>query len=364
MKIAVIGAHFTDSFPRNICATLTDMGHEVYAHAGTMLRHNKGVLWNAFWGYGPKLVPALEYIYLQQMYGEVANFRPDLLLVPGAVLKLETVHNLKKAAQAPAFCWYTDAIVNARDGSLFLAGYDVIFCKEPRFVDILVDKTEIDARYLPEACNPLWHQPVEPSEADSAVYGCDIATQGTFHPYRAKFYESFLGTGLSVKIWGSVDVTRVPTPTRAFFTGKFVGEREKSLAFRSAKIVVNNMHFGEFDGVNWTTFEAAGCGAFQICDEKPVLPDLFKIDEEIVTFRTRRELMEKVHYYLSPEGEHSRLAIRERAWKRAHRDHTYRNRLQTILSAVSSTTDSRAGDLIAAHAASTAPSAFKTGFGS
>ncbi|HVB28620.1 MAG TPA: glycosyltransferase, partial [Terriglobia bacterium] len=74
--------------------------------------------------------------------------------------------------------------------------------------------------------------------------------------------------------------------------------------------------------------EAAGCGAFQIADWKPALPELFEPEREIVTFRTRRELKEKVDYYLARPQERREIAAR--ACARAHRDHTYEKRLEKM----------------------------------
>ena len=88
------------------------------------------------------------------------------------------------------------------------------------------------------------------------------------------------------------------------------------------------MHYGEIQGVNCRLFEAAGCGAFQIADWKPGLAELFEPEREIVTFRTRDELKEKVDYYLAHAEE--RREIADRAYRRAHREHTYEIRLRKM----------------------------------
>ena len=88
------------------------------------------------------------------------------------------------------------------------------------------------------------------------------------------------------------------------------------------------MHYGEIQGVNCHLFEAADCGAFQIADWKPGLAELFEPEREIVTFRTRDELKEKVDYYLAHAEE--RREIADRAYRRAHREHTYEIRLRKM----------------------------------
>ncbi|HUI40761.1 MAG TPA: glycosyltransferase, partial [Terriglobia bacterium] len=119
------------------------------------------------------------------------------------------------------------------------------------------------------------------------------------------------------------------SPLRARYPNHYVAEIEKSKAFTGAKIVLNTMHFGEIEGVNCRLFEAAGCGAFQIADWKPGLAEHFEPECEVVTFHSRDELREKVDYYLAHPDE--RRAIADRAYLRAHREHTYERRLARML---------------------------------
>src|SRR5437879_4770888 len=130
-------------------------------------------------------------------------------------------------------------------------------------------------------------------------------------------------------IWGTSTPGHVRSSSRHFLQNHYIAEKEKAVAFRSAKILVNNIHYAEVSGVNKTLFEASGCGAFQLCDDRPTLSEFFKADEEVVTFRNRSELIEKVRYYLSRDEE--RKKISERASQRAHREHTYEHRLRTML---------------------------------
>jgi spore maturation protein CgeB len=118
------------------------------------------------------------------------------------------------------------------------------------------------------------------------------------------------------------------SPVRQAYTNVFLAEDMKSAALRSAKIVINTIYLLDVEGVNCTLFETAGCGAFQIADWKPALPELFEPEREVVTFRTRSELKEKVDYYLSHSAE--REAIAARAQERAHRDHSYEARLKRM----------------------------------
>lgn len=334
MRVFVIGPQFCDSFARNIFTTLQQMGHEVSIHPGSRHRHDVAGARNALWAYARKIAPSIDAGFLRRLYQDVENCRPALVLVTHDLFTSGQVERIKRSAQCPVFCWYVDPIANVKHDALFAGAYDQVFAKEPRLVETLARKLKVNAVYLAEACNPVWHKPVDPTPEQLVQYGCDVAGQGTLHPYRARFFEAFEGSGLQVKIWGSVAPVSVKSSSRRYFQFRYIGEQEKAVAFRSAKVLVNNMNFTEFDGVNNTLFEAAGCGAFVLCDAKAVLPSLFSVGEEVVTFDSRDDLLEKLRYYLSAAGEAERLAIRERAWRRAHRDHTYQKRMQTLLSAL------------------------------
>ncbi len=327
MKITVIGPQFPDSFARNITFTLEKMGHQVFAIEGRKTRHNQGRYVSAFYRLAPKAFPSLETRLHAEVLEQVAAQRPACVLITYDFFSPQMVQKIKLAAKAPVLCWYIDAPANLRAGNLFLCDYDAFFLKEPQLVETMTRKLGLPAHYLPEACNPHWHKPVTPTKEQLAEYGCDVASQGTLHPYRAKFFEGLLE--FDVRIWGFSASNNVEIASRKFFQGKYVAEQEKAIAFASAKLFVNAMHFAEARGVNNTLFEAAACGVMQLCDERPTLGEFFKPNEEVVTFTSRSELVEKIRYYLNHETE--RKAIGRAASRRAHAEHTYEKRLTEML---------------------------------
>jgi spore maturation protein CgeB len=226
--------------------------------------------------------------------------------------------------------WYPDNLVNLGRQYLLVSDLDAWFFKDPYMVRIFRDKLALKAFYLPEACNSLWHRRVELSAADHRKYDCDLGTVSNMYYYRAKSLENFLNHDM--KIWGKSYPSWLSSPLRPVYQDEYVAGKEKAKALNAAKIVLNTMHYGEIEGVNCRLFEAAGCGAFQIADWKPALPDLFEPEKEIVTFRTQKDLKEKVDYYLAHPKQ--RREIADRAYARAHREHTYEVRIRKMLDAL------------------------------
>ena len=326
MKILVIGPQFPDSFARNIVAAFERMGHQVTAVEGVRARHHGSRLANGFRAYLPKAFPGLEKRSFREVVRKAAALRPGLALVTCASVPPEVVSELKRVSGGKVVCWYTDPITNLYRHYLLASDFDFLFLKEPFLVRVARDKLGLNAFYLPECCNPAWHRPVALNAHDRQKYGCDMAAQGSLHYYRARMLEPFADYDL--KIWGRNCPAWLESPVKKRYPNRFIAESEKARAFGSAKIVINTLQCAEIEGVNCTLFEAAGCGAFQIADWKPSLPELFEPEREIVTFRTREELKEKVDYYLARPVERRQIAARSCA--RAHREHTYQKRLERM----------------------------------
>jgi spore maturation protein CgeB len=149
---------------------------------------------------------------------------------------------------------------------------------------------------------------------------------GNLYYYRQEILQQ-LGE-FDLKIWGSPTdwlVDRLGSRHQ----GRPVYGDEKAKAARAAKICLNTLHYAEINSLNCRAFEIAGCGGFQLVSGVPVLAEHFEPGEELATFATIDELIEKARYYLSHPDEAARIA--RNGQLRAHRDHTYEKRLEQII---------------------------------
>ena len=328
MKILVVGPQYTDSFANNIAVTLQAMGHTVVcADEGISRRLGESRYVTAFWSILHGAFPALGRLYFNSLIRQAAKLQPDLVLVVHSQAPPEVIERVKESCAAKVVCWFTDSILGLYRQYLLGAPYDAVFLKEPFLVRAFREKLGINAHYLPECCNPLWHKRVTLTKQEESLYGCDLAAIGTLHYYRAGMLKDFASRDL--KIWGVTAPSWVGSPLHRNYTNHYVVAKDKAKALVAAKVVINPILFAEIEGVNCTLFEAAGCGAFQIADWKPALAELFEPEREIVTFRTRQELKEKVEYYLAHPEERAEISMR--SYERAHREHTYQVRLNKML---------------------------------
>ncbi|NUM79541.1 glycosyltransferase [bacterium] len=105
--------------------------------------------------------------------------------------------------------------------------------------------------------------------------------------------------------------------------------------FRSTRINLNlsdAYRKGYRKQIKARTFEIPGCGGFQLCEETEHLSDYFIPDQEIVTFTSTEEMLEKIHYFLSHD--HERNTVASSGHQRVLRDHTYEKRFQQLFASV------------------------------
>ena len=79
-------------------------------------------------------------------------------------------------------------------------------------------------------------------------------------------------------------------------------------------------------------YEATGMGALLITDWKQNLHELFEPGTEVVTYRSVEECVELIRHYLAHPAERETIARAGQA--RTLRDHTYRQRVEEMVSII------------------------------
>lgn len=331
LRVLLFGRARHDTAERHCATALREMGHEVVLFdpdaepfdLSAYTQHPRlGRL--ARRAVDGRLVDRLR---MKRLVESARRLRPDLVLVlainrvsPAAVTQID-------ALGVPVVGWFQDHIVNFERQLFLLAPYRALFFKDPHIVERLRRGAGLEhVHFLPEACEPSCHRPLEPTDEDRRVFGCDVLIYGNLYPYRAKILESL--EGLDVKFFGQQPPLWMNHPCRRWWAGRALELDDKARALGCAKIVVSTSHFGEVRSANARIFETAGIGAFQLADA-PGASDFFIPGEEIVLFEGPNNLRALVEHYLPREEDRSRIARAGRA--RAHRDHTFRQRLERLI---------------------------------
>lgn len=329
-RVLVIGSYtYLDSFEWHVAESLRHLGCIVELfHSSGGVSGIAGLAFKAFDKIGRVMFREPELRIESRLLHAIDEFSPSVvLMLLGNRLSPKTIAKMRKRSKAPIVCWCQDQMTTLGRQYLLGGGYDAVFVKDRYMQDLFSRMIRSTAfYYLPEACNPRLHRPIELTARDREIYGCDVMIAGTLYYYRQEILQQLADRHL--KIWGDRPdwlIDRLP----GRFTGRHVHGDDKVRAALAAKICLNTLHYAEVDGLNCRAFEIAGCGGFQMVSEVPVLKEHFEPEVEVATFRNVEELREKTaHYLRDPQAA---AAIAERGRQRAHRDHTYEHRLNDIL---------------------------------
>jgi spore maturation protein CgeB len=273
---------------------------------------------------------------------QVERFQPDLVFAMAqAPLSRKTLERLRHDG-VPTIMWFMEdyrLFVYWRAYAQYYDFFAVI--QREHFLDELSAIGVKNAFYLPMAALPQLHRPLKGADlsvTDRQLFGADLSFMGAGYPNRRAAFRKL--TNYDFKIWGTEWENDSALEPYLRMKGVRISPEEAVRIFNAAKINLN-LHssvkaeeavtFDDF--VNPRTFEIACCGAFQLVDERTLLPELFAKDE-LVTFNSMEDLQNKINYYLQHEQE--REAIAEKGRARVLKEHSYQARMKTLLDFVAS----------------------------
>ncbi len=288
----------------------------------------------------------------EAVLAQVERFQPDLVLaLAQAPLSRKILKRLKHDG-VPTAMWFVEDYRLFTYWRAFAPFYDLfaVIQKEPFLGELAAQGVE-NYLYLPLAALPALHRPLRgnpnypPAESQSdgpedflsplelRDLGADLSFMGAGYPNRRRAFREL--TGYDFKIWGTEWEDEPLLEPHLCLKGVRINPEQSVRIFNAARINLN-LHssvraeetVSQGDFVNPRTFEVAACGAFQLVDERQLLPELFGADE-LATFGSLDELRVKVDYYLEHPEERTALAARGR--RRVLREHTYQARMRRLL---------------------------------
>ncbi|MFK2826128.1 glycosyltransferase [Bacillus sp. B190/17] len=290
-------------------------------------------------------VKVLTDIQEEELKNVLMEFKPDLAVTAGwtkihTSVKLQTLHRLLKEYDVKHAYWATEDPRWREKWSLY---YIETTCPDYIFT---IDRDSISfyeelgysAHYLPWACNPDFHQPVQSQDQ----YACDIAvvaTAGvTWNSYRKDSVQILLKPliekGYDVSIWGK-RWDRSHSPFIGFdVPAQFLRQKLPYLdtndVYSSAKIVLGFQN--TLTELTSRTFEVLAARGFLLTPSTPAVQETFIPGKHLVCSHSPEETIELVNYYLKHEEE--RKAIAHLGQKEVYSRHTYTHRAAEILRVV------------------------------
>ena len=280
----------------------------------------------------------------------LAEDPPDLILaIAQAPLTLAVLEHLRKKKFLTAM-WFVENYRHLTYWQQLAAGYDHWFViQQGECQEAFKRAGAQSVTYLPMAADPAIHQPCVLTDAERAEYGADVSFVGAGYPNRRALLPRWLSKEWRFKLWGNEwegAADLAPVLQRG---GARIDTETCMKVFNASTINLNLHSCGgdhldpDADFVNPRTFELAACGAFQLSDERSLLPDLFT-DDEVVRFRSVEDVPGLIRTWLN-DSDHRR-ATADAARRRVLRHHTYKHRMKELLASIGVRRPDRIGALL------------------
>lgn len=271
------------------------------------------------------------------------SLRPDLFLETGGVRILpETIREIR-ALGVTTVLWTIDP---PRDLFDFLPvmeaapHYDFVFTGGTEAYEVLKSIGVPRLSWLPFACDPDFHKPVQLTQKEIREYGYDVVFIGSIHRNlylnRVEMLSGLVGYNLGVWGPGGEDVPNY-SPLKPCIKGSNAPYDLWTKVYSASKIVLSQ-HYRPSVGfipcyqASPRVYEILACGGFQVVDNQSDVLRLFNDREQLVVFKDKAQLMEIIQYYLTHENE--RLEIARRGLESVLKSHTYRHRINEMMSII------------------------------
>ncbi|HEX7057449.1 MAG TPA: glycosyltransferase [Bacilli bacterium] len=270
------------------------------------------------------------------------QYRPDLLLtVHGLNMPEQTLLKARELAVKSAL-WWADDPYHHDLARQIAPRFDYVFTNEANCAEMYRQLGCKHVGYLPLGTDPIAFRPNQVGPFDFI----DICFIGSAFANRVAFIDSIASylaekkTLISGYWWERLANYEL---LKKHIAPHWLGPEETAYCYNRAKIAVNlhRAHEGLQDlrgeqlaavSVNPRTFDISACGALQLTDMRGELANLYIPGEEVITYATPEEFVEKAEYYLRNEDERYNIAFR--GFKRTMSDHTYDRRIAAMLDAI------------------------------
>ena len=274
---------------------------------------------------------------VSQVVLEAVNERPiDILLcMAQAPLSGRVLTELRNRGVITAL-WFTEDYLRFgywRDMAHF---YDFVFpIQKGACIEAIRSAGAGEVHYLPMACDPIVHRPLNLTTQERERWGSPISFVGAGYHNRQQIFATLADAPF--KLWGTEWPNCRPFDRMLQEDGRRISAEEYVKIFNATDININLHSSSERDGVDPTgdfvnprTFELAAAGCFQLVDQRSLLSELFEPGKDLVTFDSATQMREQIEYYLAHPEE--RLAFAERARHKVLKQHTYAHRMREMLS--------------------------------
>lgn len=325
MRILYVGPDYPGSNGRCWRDAFVELGHEVHTiDDETPLLPRPGLfprLERKLRG-GPAAPRITEVNAL--VASEARRFQPQLTMyVRGSYMFAETLECT--ATFGPNIAYMNDDMGNpaCRTSNFhdLIRRLDCIFTTKSYNVAELHRAGAPRVLYIPNAYDPKIHFPAQPARDELPRYQGDVAFIGTFWPERADLLSSLLERPgeFQLNVWGAgwKAMNRVSHWDRAWswrrlrpcVRGGTLWCEQLGKAIQANRISLGLLCHRNRDLHTSRSFEIPACAGFMLAERSEEHRLYFEEDKEAVYFSSRRELLDKIRFYLAHDAARRKIAL-------------------------------------------------------
>jgi spore maturation protein CgeB len=286
----------------------------------------------------------------QLTIARLAEDPPDVVLaLAQAPMTLPLLEHLQKKNFLTAM-WFVENYRHLTYWQQVAAGYDYWFVIQKQAChEALRYAGAKHVSYLPMAAEPSIHHPLTLTTEEHTKLGADVSFVGAGYTNRRELLPRLVTKEWTFKLWGNEwdGVSSLSGVLQR--AGARIDTDTCVKVFNGTKININ-LHSWTGEGldpdgdfVNPRTFELAACGAFQIVDERTLLPDVFT-SEQLVTVGRPDDLVPHVRQWLHDAAGRKQMA--DVARERVLAEHTYVHRMRQLLAQIGVSQPDRIGAIL------------------
>lgn len=219
----------------------------------------------------------------QSFSSALHQLNPDLLLVVGNEEPLSSNDlDAIRAASVKKAIWLSDGPATSNSTAELALLFDYVFTQNSLHIPFYQHSGCRSVFYLPFAANRSHFNPRPADEAyrsDLLLLG-DVSASGKDYAETIKHLfplKKVIAYGSGWEVYPELTVLPTDIEPLPYYNG--------------SEIII---HWGSPPN---RLFDIAACGAFQLAEAHPNIYEYMKPGEDIVTFHTAKELLEKLHYY-------------------------------------------------------------------
>ena len=287
----------------------------------------------------------------QLTIARIAEDPPDVVLaLAQAPMTLPLLEHLRKKNFMTAM-WFVENYRHLTYWQQVAAGYDHWFVIQKQSCEHALRYAGAkQVSYLPMAAEPSLHCPVSLTPEEQTALGADVSFVGAGYANRRALLPRLLTNEWAFKLWGNEwDGATTSLGDVLQRGGARIDTKTCTKVFNGTKVNIN-LHSWTGEGldpdgdcVNPRTFELAACGAFQIVDDRTLLPEVFT-KEQVLTFSRPHDLVPLVRQWLRDEVGRKQMA--DAARQRVLAEHTYGHRMQQFLAQIGVNQPDRVGAIL------------------